>query len=46
MGEPGVAAARGDQRKFRGEFACRPGIAAGYRDDKMQPSGLAATVLQ
>jgi hypothetical protein len=36
----------GGQLKFRGEFACRPGNAAGYRYDTMQSSGLAATALQ
>jgi hypothetical protein len=37
---------RGGQRKFRGEFACRPGFSAGHQNDMLQPSGLAATVLQ
>jgi hypothetical protein len=40
-----IPAACGCQLKFRGEFACRPGIAASYRDDTMQSSGLAATAL-
>jgi len=42
----GNATARGDQLKFRGEFACRPGIAASELNDTMQSSGLAATALQ